>query len=209
MDKAKSAEYKKLIQRYQTLPDGKRKDRLRNRIYIELRPFMMKWISAILSKKGVFLAKEEILSRSWDCFEYCLKLFKPHKNFYVPNHFYAYTRFYLKAKPIIDKIDTELVPEYVKSNFRASLYREGHKENSSNDSAVIDYDKLYENLEELRSFRAVLDEEYVLVFDDAVMSLAPSNKDRQHRMKESSLTHVRYKESKKLFKIVIDYLLRR
>ena len=192
MDKIQSDFFRDMIIRYNSFPSGKEKDNLRNLIYEKMLPWMKKWISAIMAKKGLFLPKEEILSRSWDCFEFCLRKFKPHnKEIAVPNHFYSYSEFYLRTyfgkksninqftEIQFDKIDPDFHPE-----------------------------KIYTQLDHLKSFRDLLDAEHAFVFDDALMSMVPSNQGRQYRIEESSLSPIRYQESKKIFKIVIDFLLR-
>lgn len=180
----------KMINCYNSYPNCKEKDNLRNEIYLKILPYMKKWISSILSKKSIFLEKEEILSKSWDCFEFCLKHFKPEKNILMPNHFYAYTKFYLK---IYNKINNKnLSPQELDTK-----------------NSYIGEENVYDQLEELKAFKNLLPEEYSLVFDDALMSLIPNNKDKQYRIKQSNLPVIRYKESKKIFKIIIDYLLRR
>lgn len=181
----------RLICKYRICPEGGRKTRLRNRIFQELQPFMVKWVSAILAKKSIYATEEEILSFSWDCFEFCLRRYKVNKPISVPGHFYSYTRFYL-LKNVVYK-------------------EEGLEESNANiDSVEISpLNTIYEGLEELRSFRSILDPEYAMVFDDAIMSMHTKSKDKQYRQKESTLKQSKYKESKKLFKIMIDFLLRR
>ena len=184
----------KMICRYKSCRNEEKRNILRNEIFLIINPFMAKWIPAILSKKGMFLSHEEILSRSWDCFEFCLKHFKVKGPIQVPNHFYAYTKFYLIMKII-------RVSNKEKRRRKNNIELEKLKTESM--------DIIYENLDELRYFRSMLEPGYNVVFDDALMSMHPKVIDKQRRMKESSLPQTRYKESKKIFKIVIDYLLRR
>ena len=179
-----------MINCYNSYSNCKEKDNLRNEIYLKILPYMKKWISSILAKKSIFLEKEEILSKSWDCFEFCLKHFKPEKKILIPNHFYTYTKFYLKF--------------YNKFNNKNLSSQELDSKNF-----YIGEEDVYDQLEELKAFKNLLPEEYLLVFDDALMSLIPNNKDKQYRIKQSNLPVIRYKESKKIFKIIIDYLLRR
>lgn len=178
------------IIRYNSYSHSKEKDNLRNEIYLIMLPFIKKWISSILAKKGIFLEQDEMLSKSWDCFEFCLKHFKPEKKIAIPNHFYSYTNFYLKFHESINKQNIS------------------NQEFDTKNSCLSD-ENLYSQLDELKSFRSILNIEYSLVFDDALMSLIPNNKDKQYRIKQSNLSSIRYQESKKIFKIVIDYLLRR
>ena len=180
---------RRMIMRYNSYAEGPEKKNLRNEIYIEILPFMKKWISAITAKNHTFLDSKEILSKSWDCFEYCLETYKTDKNSIpLPNHFYKYTLFYLKTHRIDFNIPTNLFSKEIISSLEQDDYPV---------------------LQELDTFRSLLDKEHQLVFDDALKSLLPWNKDRQYRVKESTLSLPRYQESKKIFKIVIDFLLRR
>jgi hypothetical protein len=188
MKKEQSDLCRKLIGEYRKCPDGRRKVNIRNKIFVQIQPFMLKWISSILSDWGAYRSKPEILSLSWDCFEHGLLYYKPDKPISVPNHFYNYTRFYLLNDLNSQKDEKEESLDIVKQD---------------------PLEKIYEGLEELKNFRSILDPEYHIVFDDAVMSLTPSNNSRQSRIKESPLNQYRYHESKRVFKIIIDYLIRR
>lgn len=179
-----------LIINYNSSKNKEEKVEIRNEIYLKMLPYIKKWISSILAKRGIFLEKEEIISKSWDCFEFCIKHFRPEKNISVPSHFYSYTNFYLKT--------------YEKINNKNISDQEFEIRNSCSGE-----DNLYGQLDELKSFKEMLSEEYAFVFDDALMSLIPENKNKQYRPKQSNLPIVRYKEAKKIFKIVIDFLIRR
>lgn len=183
---------RELINEYHTQTNEKDKSVIRNKIFKEMQPFLSRWIVEVLSKKGTFLSKEEILSQSWDCFEFCLRYFKPNKGIAIPNHFYAYTKFYFLVNP--PYLDKDVCDTYAPDNIEQSI-----------DSGA----KLYENLDELRTFRKSLNQEDIITFDDAVMSMIPGNKYKQHRIKQSTTSHVKYKESKRAFKAIIDYLIRR
>lgn len=178
------------ILRYYKTEDDELKSFLKNSIYLKMKPYMIKWLSSILSKKGMFLSKEEMISMSWDCFEFCLRNYKyENEEIYIPNHFYTYTNFYIKTSKIrvYDSTENDLV----------------------NVAEEIHHEQIYEHLEELKEFRKGLPEKYKIVFDDALMSLIPNIRERLHRAKETELSTSKYKESKKLFKIVIDFLIRR
>jgi len=192
MNKKQSDFFRRIIMSYNSFHNGKEKENFRNEIYLEMNPFLLKWVSSILAKRGVYLEKSEMLSKSWDCFLFCLEHFKPHKkNISVPNHFYSYTFFYLKIQKTEKKND---------------VLNQQQSEKNWIDS---NFDIIYSVMDELRNFRNNLDDNYSSIFDDALMSLIPYKKDRQYRIKKSNISLIRYQESKKIFKIVIDYLLRR
>lgn len=184
---------RRMVIRYKACTEDADKNNLKNEIYKELLPYMKKWIATILSKKGVFYTQPEILSKSWDCFEFCLKKYNPdNKKIPIANHFYKYTEYHLKQYSN-DK-EVKISPVQF-DNIGASI-------NSNN----LD---IYVILDELKVFREMLDDAHALVFDDALMSLIPSNKNKQYRVKDSSLAPIRYQESKKIFKIIITFLLKR
>ncbi len=108
----------------------------------------------------------------------------------LPNHFYAYSKFYISMN-------------YSGNSGKIVLVDLTDNLTSGN------VDLAYEHLDELREFRKTLPEEYYTVWDDALMSLVDYRADRLRRLDEAPLTYYRYSESKKIFKIVIDYLLRR
>ena len=190
MNDAKSDAICKLIIQHNACSTEKKKEQLRNQIFNDILPDMMKWISAILSGKGIFKSKEEIISKSWDCFEFCLKYYKPGNPISVPKHFYRYTNFFLKTNPI------------------EGLY-ESSEESLSSLKTEPDTENIYSDLEELKSFRKDLPEKYTIVFDDALVSMSASMRNRLCRIEESGLSSIRYQESKKIFKWVIEFLLKR
>ena len=169
---------------------GEEQEIKRNDIWKIVSPYMIKWVKVILAKRSNYLTQDEILSIGWDCFEFCLKHFKPEIDIPLPNHFYAYSKFYI------------------------AMYYSGNNKkivcvDLSNDLTNGNVDLAYEHIDELREFRKSLPNEYYSVFDDALWSLVDYRKDRLRRLDEAPLTYYRYTESKKIFKIVIDYLLRR
>lgn len=169
-----------------------KKDIVRNEIYTIMSPAIRRWVNAVLANQKIYLSNEEILAKTWDCFLYGLQYYKPEKKIPVPNHFYTYTKFYLRI------LQNE---EIVKINKRLLL---------NHDEPFIDFnpDSFYNSLDELKVFRDGLNCEYQLIFDDALMSMFPANKDKKSRIKDSSLSNIRYQESKKIFKVIIDFLLK-
>lgn len=189
MNKNQIDELQEMILKHNTCGRKIEREKLRNKIFIEMLPFLKKWMSGILSKKKVFLSQEEMLSKSWDCFLYSLKHYKVHRGINLPNHFYTYTNFYLRIIQIDYKEEID--------QYHRALTIDWHPEN------------FYIHLEELNAFRKTLDDEYKMIFDDALMSMMPSNKDKKYRIKESKISNLRYQESKKVFKTIIDFLIRK
>jgi hypothetical protein len=168
------------------------KMRVRDKLFEEVRPFMKRWIISVAAKKGAYIEDDEATSLSWDCFLFCLSHFKPLKSIQIPSHFYSYTKFYLLTKSYIGKEEA--------GNISIDNISSTHGDNAF---------AAYHHIEELKAFRTMLDENHLTTFDDALMSMVTSNKDRVRRLGESSLNYVRYHEAKGIFKIVIDFLIKR
>lgn len=189
MQKDQIIECTDLCRQYFDLSDIKQQEK-RNEIWNIISPYMTKWVKTILSKRNNYLEEEEITSIGWDCFQFCLKHFKPDSIIPLPNHFYAYSKFYIAMN-------------YLSKNNKIILV------DLTNEMTNGQVDLAYEHLDELREFQKSLPDEYQVVFDDALMSMVDCRKDRLRRLDESPITYYRYSESKKIFKIIIDYLLRR
>ena len=173
------------------------KEVFRNQLYSILQQQMKIWISNILAKNEIYPSNEELLSLSWECFMFCFERFDFEKEVPIPNHFYSYTKFFLMPYSPHNK-------DYI---FRFN--GDGDDIHNIITTDHKDLDIYYSHLDEIKSFRSILNNDYKMVFDDAFMSMAPSNTDRKDRMKECPLPHLRYRESKRIFKLIIDFLLRR
>lgn len=187
MDKVQIAWYHSRIILWRETKEQKERNKIRNEIFINMEPYMEKWISSILANKKIYWSHEEIRSKSWDYFLACLLSYKPEKNIPVPNHFYSYTRFYIandiaKKEPNNNSDDIDGHPE-----------REKYP--------------VYDHLQELLIFRGMLSPPYDMIFDDSVMSMVPNRSDRVAREKETGIGYHRYHEAKKIFKVVVQFLL--
>ena len=170
------------------------KEEVRNKLFLEMKEYIIKWISSISSQKGEYLTQKELQSKSWDCFLFALKYFKTEKSIPIPNHFYAYTRFKLSMKDKSEKSikqpnDTDILDLCDPDN---------------NDIFIV-----YGHLEELSLFRRNIPIDYQKIFDDALYSMMPGRSLRKRRSKEVNFTYPRYLEAKKIFKMIIEYLLLR
>lgn len=163
--------------------------KLRNELYTIMEEYILMWMKSILKDKNYY-SKEELVSLSWDCFLFCLKYYDHKKCIPLPNHFFSYTKFFLLTTFKKDKLLLK-------------------KEDIITD--IVTYDlSIFDHLDDLKMFKKSLPEEYKIVFDDALMSMADcSNKDKVKRHDPTKLTNTQYNESKKMLKIVIYYLLRR
>ena len=167
---------------------GLEKNKIRNDIYFLMQESMMLWVHDILKKQGKFIEPEEVISSGFRCFEYALQHYKQDK---IPlcNHFYAYTRFRLLMDENKERRATDNLP----------LDPDSNETNHENMHIV------YDNIEGLTKFRQLLPEEYKAVFDDAVMSMIPDN--RQKTKRETEMPFWRYREAKKILKVMVQFLL--
>jgi hypothetical protein len=160
---------------------------LRNELYFIMKKYILIWIKSVLKDKN-FYSKEELTSLSWDCFLFCLKYYNFKQNIPLPNHFHSYTKYFLLTT--FKKNKLESCHEY---------FKEG-----------LTYEpSVFEHLDDLKKFKESLPNEYKCVFDDALMSMSDSNKNKMKRHDSTKLTHTQYNESKKIMKMTIHYLLRR
>ena len=195
MDKETIETVLPLIRRYKTIKREKTKNKIRNDLYLLLQPFILKCLKSRLSKKNMWLDEGEILSTSWDAFEYCLERYE--EKYFLPSHFRIYTGFYIlnhlvyRNLPNIS-IDTE-------DGKRAA-------EDSIDGTKLIIGEYLV-----LKQFYTVigreLGEEYTSIFEDALMSMSPSCFHRRSREKELKINHYRYTEAKKIFRLIIMLFL--
>ncbi len=170
------------------------KDKLRNEIFIKMSPTIDRWIKGILGSKQMYMEDGERLSLSWDCFEFCLHYYHPERNIHLPNHFYKYTNFFL-----------------------LSWFAERQKQENPIDrnASIEDNQKLdncqiyYEQIDDLKQFRKMIPEDYRDIFDDALLSMTGRPVDRIAYVKSDAYGYYKYCEAKKVFKIVIDFLLHR
>ena len=169
----------------------------RNELFNILAVPLQKWMKTILQKRGLYLPQGEILSKSWDCFDFCLQHYSPEKNILIPNHFYTYTKFFI-LNEIINRKDKHI--QYISPSQNLENLGDHFDET---------YFDVLDDIEELRKFKERLPPKYHSVFDDALMSLAPNNNQNLQRLNVTSLGYAQYHEVKKIFKIIIEFLLMR
>jgi len=181
-----------LIQLYQTT-EGEEQQRIRNQLFIELCPFIVRWMQAVLHKQGRYQENDELVSGSWDCYEFCLFNYKQSRGIPIPNHFYTYTKYYLLTAQQKVPQETDDAPT---------------DDRGSCDFSIESFENVYSHFDSVKKFKNYLDPEYHTVFEDALMSMYPGNKNKVRRLDESPLSYYNYCEAKKVFKMVIDFLLR-
>lgn len=187
----------RLVKEWHQNTDIKQKSVIRNEIFCIVKPSIDKWVMNILADKKIYIDQNEKLAHVWDCFLHGLRHHKPDKKIPLINHFFAYTRFFMLSKiSNMFTVDPTMV--------------EGHNFDTKVDFCNHDLDIALGHLEELRSFRDHLPEHYTVIFDDALASMLPYNRDRQIKgLAESTITYKGYHEVKKVLKCTIEFLLTR
>lgn len=197
MKKSDIENCKRLALQWHQNTDLEEKNKIRNELFSVIRSSVEKWVVNILSDKKIYADPNETISYSWDCFLHALKHYKPDKPIPLPNHFFTYTRFFMlsKAEKIIagDLLITD------KNDFE-----------KEEDSGSRDLDAALAHLEELKTYRSFLPESYTPIFDDALASMLPGNRDRKRDgLIKSPVPYREYHEIKKIMKFTIEFLLTR
>jgi len=186
---------KALMEKYDK-SDGENKNRVRNEIFCTLSFYIYKWLASALKRRNVFVSREEMLSISWDAFEYCMKTYK-NREVPLPSHFAKNINYFvikcLKSKTHKAKkegvrvdIDIEEYKESVEDNFDFKL-----------DVGIINTGEF------LMGFRRYIGEEYAKIFDDVMLG----KKEKILIEDGKYLPVYRYNEAKKMIKQVILYTL--
>ena len=172
-----------LLYKYFTYKKEAYKVKVRNKLFILLLPDFKKWITRILYAWNKFENKEQVISLSWECFEYCLLMHDTSYDSFL-GRFFKSTRYYLLMK-------------FAKSNsVRIPLeeLKEILKIDNSPESLIFD------NLLTLYQFRDSLTKENEkVVWDDAFISLSKSHKQRSAQRKNAGMSTGEYARLKKIF----------
>lgn len=198
MDTATQNSCIELVKEYDEEIEFQEKCRVRNKLYLILRPYLLIWVKEGFRKKGKWEEDGYILSLSWDTFLYSLSYYKRDGHFIT--HFRNYSLFYLLSIANINcSLNTNTVPveEIDKQvDINEVLY---FCENVLNDYST------------LKKFKRLVEEnlrgEYVQIFEDALLSMSPYPPYRINREKELKINHYRYIEAKKVFRTIIAFLL--
>ena len=198
MTDAEIKECQNLIFQWSEQNSHKEKDEIRNRIFHIMQTQLEMWIKSICRAKGSFLLPDDIKSKSWECFHYALKHYKPNGRIPLCNHFYSYSRF----KLITIETEKEIQNEDI----------------IAKETGADGLDSIYGHIEELKSFREFLMKEeddkhnkyaagYAGVFDDAILSLVPNRPDRTSHFDKKIMPYTKYLEAKKVLKLIVKFLL--
>ncbi len=96
MDTKCEKECRELIEKYRKYKAEHYKIKARNDLYMKMNDDLLIWIKSVLKEWGKFETEDEILSVSWDVFEFGLKYYVI--GYSVPEHFYTHTKYFLLNK---------------------------------------------------------------------------------------------------------------
>jgi len=194
MDDNTKKECELLLYKYFTYKKESYKVKVRNKLFTLSLPDFKKWITKILYTWNKFESKEQVISLSWECFEYCLSMYDTSYNNFL-GRFYKSTRYYLLMKFAKDnsvRVPLEELKEILKiDNSPESL--------------------LFDNLLTLYQFRDCLsDDNSRVVWDDAMQSLSSNDKVRTikaGRKYSTGMDNLSYSRLKSNFINIIKLIL--
>ena len=164
--------------------------RVRNEIYLELRPWLITWMKSILNRWERHEDDCELLSLSWDAFMFCLSYYKGNE-YAVPKHFFEYTRYFLLN--YYAKAENVLLPLGELKEILQLV-----------DSPM---NEVFEKLISLQQLKESLPERFQVVFDDAIQSLHPDDKENIRTRGNLGFSDSTYRAVKEVLKPVICILL--
>lgn len=166
------------------------KSKIRNEIYLELKPWLLRWMKSILERWDRYEESHELLSMSWDVFMFCTSYYKDTK-YTIPKHFYEYTRYFLLN--YYAKKESVFLPM---SELKEILQLVESPEN-----------EVFEKLLALQQLKDALPSKYQVVFDDALQSLHQAPMFNKRTRGSLGFSDSTYRAIKEILKPVICILL--
>lgn len=168
---------------------GKKSAILRNELFLKMKDDQIKWVKSILYKWKKFETEQEILSLSWDCFEFC---FERYLNYDIPlpKHFYEYTRYHLLMK--YGKKDRVFLPEEELQEILGLVQ--------------TPQNILMDRLLTLKQFREVIPDDLKVAWDDSFYSMSADPKGHMFT-KQSGMDQRVYIRLKRAFIPIIRLIL--
>ena len=188
---------KSLVKKYKKAKSEEFSQKIRNELFCMMLPFVQRWLKSCLSKKYIYMNSGELLSTSWDAYCYCLNTYN-NINIPIPSHFYKNINFFvLKLLNIKRKWESHEGQGIMEQSI---LIKEERCDESAVESNIFSGTSL------LYLFRRNLIKQYRSIFDD-VMTSQRRDKVLVEKGKGKYLPIHRYYEAKKVFKMLIKFLL--
>lgn len=185
------AAIRKSLKLYLLCQSEEKQNEVRNQIYLDIDKYLIGWTKNILGKWKKYETPQEIRSLSWDVFLFCLKHYKPEKEITVPRHFYNYTKYFL-----LNKYATEGRVRLSLDELKDTIGLVRTTQNIA-----------FENVLTIMQIRDNIPEKYKVVFDDAIQSCMPGNrnavKSYDHNLSEGVYSHLKL-VLKSLIKYIMD-----
>lgn len=179
-----------LINKYHSYKSNHWKIKKRNELYLLMEKDLLLWITTIISRWGKFERKEDLISISWDVFEYCLKHYKTGNS--IISHFWNYTRYAL-LKHYAEKGSVRIESNELKDVL-----------------SVVD-DPLNNGFERLLTFiqfYEILPDKYKFIWTDASQSLSNNKKQQQRTRGNTGVQKSTYDALKKIFISQIKFIMK-
>jgi len=177
-----------ILDKYKDAKEEEDKIALRNEAFEAMRGYFVLWINSIIKRWYKRETKENTLSLSWDAFEFCLGHYK--KGYNVAPFFYSYIRYFLLMH-YSKKEKTRVPLEELQVILHQFPSPEFHH---------------FERLLTLYQFRDVIPEDFVPVWDDALMSLDPNRQNRVSQYwRSKTVANVARPGKKEIQKTIYDY----
>ena len=191
MDEKMQSECKEMIKRYHGYSSESWKVKTRNELYLKMKPWMLKWIKAILYKWGKFVTPNELLSLSWDAFYFCITKHNG-SNVHLPKYFYDFTRYFLLIE-FAKKENVHIQVEELKDILQVM---------------PTDHNVAMDLLLTFNQCMQSVPEEHQWIFLDAMQSLCPAPKERLWSWKKDcGISRDAYYQLKRSYKGIISWLL--
>ena len=190
----KQDELTKLVRKYKSYKVEHYRVRARNKLYEELRVWMLIWMKSILSSWHKWEDKDELLSLSWDAFCFCLQYYN-NLDVPLPKHFFDYTKYFL-LKKYAEKESVELSMDELKETL--SLI-------------PSDINGTFVNLLTINQYiQESVPKKHKAIFCDALHSISNNHMERVWGWKSGcGVSQKTYEQLKKAYRGIILYLLKK
>jgi hypothetical protein len=180
---------------YKEATKQKKKEAIRNDLFMVLLPYLSKWCVACLKRRNIYFNKQELLSYVWEAYLFCLdkyvKLEVP-----LPSHFTKYI-FYFTFIYQKEKNNME--------NLNLDLYKCGYDSGMETETYIP---TIFSSADIIIRFRNSLDEIHQAIFDDALFGTSAENYPNSFKKSgKSRLPFYKYNAAKDVYKKIIAFFL--
>jgi hypothetical protein len=184
---------------------NRKKDSIRNDLFLLLLPYLYRWLVSALKKKGIYKGHDELLSLCWDSFSFALDNYT-NLSVPIPDHFNRYISFYIRDRwwQKEEQLGMKLTGYGTESAYLdpdIDIADIVHMEDES-DTPVFSLEGI---LKELREY---LDSDNRIIFDDAATGAGHNRIRCRGESRVLDMPGYRYDAAKKIYKIMIRFLIK-